>query len=102
MGLMESLTREQVRRIDRCAIEIVGVASTVLMENAGRNAADAIQQFLSGLPGSPVVGVVCGGGNNGGDGFVIARHLKAAGARVRLAVLGEKRRLGGDAAVMAK
>ena len=99
MGLMESLTREQVRRIDRCAIEIVGVASTVLMENAGRNAADAIQQFLSGLPGSPVVGVVCGGGNNGGDGFVIARHLAMRGMKVVTFLVVEADRPRGDAAV---
>ena len=78
---MESLSREQVRNIDRCAIGTVGLPGVVLMENAGRNAADAIEQFLDGTAGRSIA-VVAGSGNNGGDGYVIARHLAMRGARV--------------------
>ncbi len=73
------LTREQVREIDRRAIEMLGIPGMVLMENAGANAAEVIygyiQQDLQGDPEQTVCHVLCGGGNNGGDGYVIARHL---------------------------
>jgi len=84
---MRSFSREEVRRIDRCAIEAVGIAGVVLMENAGRNAADAVGEFLGGARGRAVA-VVAGTGNNGGDGFVAARHLAMRGARVVTFVLG--------------
>jgi NAD(P)H-hydrate epimerase len=91
-----ALTRKQVREIDRRAIEEYGIAGIVLMENAGRNAAD----FILHLPrGAGPVAIVCGGGNNGGDGFVIARHLDNAGARVELFLAVDPARLTGDAAV---
>jgi len=71
---MGSLTREQIREIDRQAIENFGIPSVVLMENAGRNAAQEILKYLDLL--TPLnFCILCGGGNNGGDGFVIARHL---------------------------
>jgi hydroxyethylthiazole kinase-like uncharacterized protein yjeF len=91
-----TLTRKQVRDIDRRAIEEYGIAGIVLMENAGRNAAD----FILHLPrGAGPVAIVCGGGNNGGDGFVIARHLVNAGVRVELFLAVDPARLTGDAAV---
>jgi len=95
---MESLSREQVRRIDRCAIETLGVPGVVLMENAGRNAADAIEQFLGGEAGRSVA-IVAGAGNNGGDGYVIARHLAMRGARVVTFLAAPMDKIAGDARV---
>ena len=66
-----SLTRDQVRAYDKYAIEQIGVPSVVLMENAGRGAAEVLRSL--GIVGKVVI--CCGKGNNGGDGLVIARHL---------------------------
>ena len=64
------LNREQSRKVDEIAIEKFGIPGIVLMENAGRGCAE----FIFGLKVRRVV-ILCGSGNNGGDGFVIARHL---------------------------
>ncbi len=89
------LSRQEVRQVDRRAIEECGLPGGVLMENAGRGAALLLSTL--GIHG-PVV-VCCGKGNNGGDGFVIARHLAnhCMGVRVLLFVRPED--LSGDAAV---
>src|SRR5438045_248871 len=76
---MTTLTRAQVRELDRRAIEEYGVPGVVLMENAGRGAAEVLMRLNP--EGRPVF-VVCGKGNNGGDGLVIARHLDNHGYRV--------------------
>lgn len=89
------LTRDQVREVDRRAIEDYGLIGLVLMENAGRNAASLLQQL--GING-PVV-ICCGKGNNGGDGFVIARHLENAGVDVKVLMAVPSSSLTGDAAV---
>jgi NAD(P)H-hydrate epimerase len=89
------LTRAQVRELDRRAIEEFGVPGVVLMENAGRGAAEVLLRL--GVHG-PVV-VCCGKGNNGGDGFVIARHLASHGAAVRVLLFCAPEELRGDAAV---
>jgi NAD(P)H-hydrate epimerase len=77
----DSLSRQELRNVDRCATECLGVPGVVLMENAGRNVADAIEDFLGGLTGRSVA-IVAGAGNNGGDGFVVASHLAMRGAKV--------------------
>ncbi len=93
------LTREQVRRVDRIAIEELGIPGLILMENAGRNAAAIILERIAAPAQDPIQGVVvfCGTGNNGGDGFVIARHLVNAGITVRIALAGRPDRLTPDA-----
>jgi NAD(P)H-hydrate epimerase len=78
---MTRLSREQVRRIDRLAQDRYHIPGVVLMENAARSAADIAWEMLCGK--SDVL-VVCGGGNNGGDGLAAARHLHNRGARVRI------------------
>ena len=95
----ESLTREQVRRLDRCAIETAGVPGVVLMENAGRNTADEIERFLGGAAAGRSIVIVAGAGNNGGDGFVIARHLAMRGATVTTFLVAPAGKVAGDAAV---
>lgn len=87
------LSREQVRNVDRRAVEDYAMPSIVLMENAGRGAAQLLRE--AGVSG-PVV-ICCGRGNNGGDGFTIARHLENAGCDVRVVLLADPDRLKGDA-----
>jgi len=86
---------EAMRGLDRHTIETLGVPGEVLMENAGRAATELV---LEELPAGGEVLVVCGAGNNGGDGFVVARQLALLGVPVRTALLGEASALRGDAA----
>jgi NAD(P)H-hydrate epimerase len=95
---MRPLSREETRRIDSYAVSALGVPGVVLMENAGRNAADAIERFLGGAAGRKVA-VVAGAGNNGGDGFVVARHLAMRGASVVTFIAAPVERIAGDAKV---
>ena len=97
------MTRAQVRRYDAAAQERYGIDSLVLMENAGRGAAELIRRLVRSLPRgprapAPRVGLVCGPGNNGGDGFVVARHLANAGIPVRVYLAAPAGRTRGDAA----
>ena len=89
------LTREQVRLIDKLALERYHIPGLVLMENASRAVADAIISMASVADAS--VAIVCGGGNNGGDGFAVARHLHNRGAHVDLVLAAAPARLRGDA-----
>lgn len=94
MQPLPTMTRQQVREVDRRAVEEFGLSGRVLMENAGRGAADVLRD--RGVRG-PVV-LCCGKGNNGGDGFVIARHLEAAGVDVEVLLFTDPHELTGDAA----
>ncbi len=89
------LTRAAVRALDRRAIEEYGIPSLVLMENAGRACADEARAMLGSAAG-PVL-VLCGPGNNGGDGLVIARTLLNRGFEVRTVFVGPRARLEGGA-----
>src|SRR5579863_5407662 len=94
---MKIVTAAEMREIDRITSERFGVPSLTLMENAGTAVAEfAISQY----PSAERIGVICGKGNNGGDGFVAARKLHAAGKGVRIILLAEPSQLRGDAAEM--
>jgi ADP-dependent NAD(P)H-hydrate dehydratase / NAD(P)H-hydrate epimerase len=95
---MKLLTAAEMRELDRQTIEVIGLPGVVLMENAGRSAAEAIEgSFASCRPG-PVL-VLAGKGNNGGDGFVVARHLLNRGWQVVTLVLAAEEEVAGDAAI---
>jgi NAD(P)H-hydrate epimerase len=97
------LSRARVRELDRRAIEEYGVPGVVLMENAGAGASRWILERAARAGWTrPVVGIACGGGNNGGDGYVLARHLANAGCLVRIASTVPFEDLRGDAAIMAR
>ena len=89
------LSREEVRALDRRAAEEYGLPGVVLMENAGRNTAELLNAL--GIQGRVVV--CCGKGNNGGDGFVIARHLDNRRVPVRVLLFARPEELTGDAAL---
>lgn len=85
------LSRAAVRELDRRAIQELGVPSILLMENAGRAAAEEALRLLPGGEGAAVV--LAGPGNNGGDGLVIARTLENRGRRARVVFVGPHERL---------
>jgi NAD(P)H-hydrate epimerase len=88
------LNRDQSRAVDRIAIDKLGMSSLVLMENAGRGCVDVLERL--GIGGRVVI--LCGKGNNAGDGFVIARHLAIRGHECRVILLCDPKELQGDAA----
>jgi NAD(P)H-hydrate epimerase len=90
-------TRDEIRAFDRYAIEALGVPGIVLMENAGRQIAEAARAMLAGRA-KPRVVILAGPGNNGGDGFVVARHLAMAGIRAEVVLLAPREKIVGDAA----
>ena len=94
------LTRAEVREIDRRAIQELGIPGAVLMENAGRNAAHEALALFAQEPDLPRrAAILCGGGNNGGDGLAAARLLKNRGADVEIALFGDPERYASDAAI---
>ena len=93
MTKLPALTREQVRSVDHTAINEYGIPGIVLMENAGSRAAEIIHQVAP--KGS--IEILCGGGNNGGDGYVIARHLQLIGRHVHMICAVPVAKLRGDA-----
>jgi NAD(P)H-hydrate epimerase len=90
------MSRDQVRAFDAWAINELGVPGVVLMENAGRSCAELIEEKLSAIV-KPQVCIFCGTGNNGGDGFVIARHLLNRGFIVVIVICGDRNKVRGDA-----
>jgi NAD(P)H-hydrate epimerase len=94
---MKLVTAAQMRELDRRALEEVGIPSLVLMENAGRGTYEVLRREFPGLKGP--VAVLAGRGNNGGDGFVVARYLAHAGTPVTVFLLGAKDQVRGDARV---
>jgi NAD(P)H-hydrate epimerase len=93
---MRVLNAAQMREADRRTIQEVGVPSLVLMENAGREVVAAIERVHGDRLDQPIA-VFCGRGNNGGDGFVVARRLLERGARVSVFLIGSRRDMRGDA-----
>ncbi len=89
---------DQFKGIDRRATESYGIPSIVLMENAGLRAADFIRYASAEFKGPKIV-VACGRGNNGGDGFVVARHLINNGYDVSVLVLAKKKDIAPNAAL---
>lgn len=96
MTTIRPLSREEVRSIDARAAAELGLPTLVLMENAGRGAAEVLRELI---PGGGRVVVACGAGNNGGDGGVVARHLDAWGFAVRVVWFAAEERLAPDARV---
>src|SRR5262245_53993302 len=93
---MRILNAAQMREADRRTIEDIGIPSLVPMENAGRQVVAAIEAVHSGLAERRVA-VLCGRGNNGGDGFVIARTLVQRGVEVAVFLIGRVVDVRGDA-----
>jgi NAD(P)H-hydrate epimerase len=104
------MSRDESRAFDDWAINELGIPGVVLMENAGRSCAELIAEKLSfvgrGLPRqnsleikSPKVCIFCGTGNNGGDGFVIARHLLNRKFNVVVVICGDRNKIKGDAKI---
>jgi NAD(P)H-hydrate epimerase len=98
---MKVLTSAEMKQIDRRTIEDVGIPGPVLMENAGIQVFRVLQALFPGLAGEKIV-IVAGKGNNGGDGFVVARHLHNHGARPQVFLLAGKEEVHGDAALNLK
>ncbi|RJP14536.1 MAG: NAD(P)H-hydrate epimerase [Candidatus Abyssobacteria bacterium SURF_5] len=94
---LKYVTPELMRRLDRFAIDTIGIPGVVLMENAGRSVFESAYAAL-GNNGQPAV-VFCGRGNNGGDGFVAARHLINNGIETSIFVVGALSKIRGDAAI---
>jgi ADP-dependent NAD(P)H-hydrate dehydratase / NAD(P)H-hydrate epimerase len=95
---MRILNADQMREADRRTIHDIGLASLVLMENAGRQVVAAIESLYPDL-GDRSVAIVCGKGNNGGDGFFVARTLQQRGVDVSVFVIGKVSEVKGDARV---
>ncbi|NOR50278.1 MAG: NAD(P)H-hydrate dehydratase [Desulfuromonadales bacterium] len=98
---MKVLTAAQMQAVDRRTIDEIGIPGVVLMENAGRGVAEAIIERFSPA-GPPRALILAGKGNNGGDGYVIARHLLNKGWDVKTLVLAEREAIKGDAALNLK
>jgi hydroxyethylthiazole kinase-like uncharacterized protein yjeF len=95
---MKILTSDEMKRVDRMAIEELGIPGPVLMENAGLRIVRALRARFENIDRERVC-VVAGKGNNGGDGFVVARHLANSGGKPEVLLLAAKDDVKGDAAI---
>jgi ADP-dependent NAD(P)H-hydrate dehydratase / NAD(P)H-hydrate epimerase len=95
---MKILTSAEMKEIDRTAIEGLGIPGVVLMENAALRIVRALKGRFPAIAGERIV-IAAGKGNNGGDGFAVARHLFNSGARPEVLLLAAKEEVKGDAAV---
>jgi NAD(P)H-hydrate epimerase len=93
---MPVMSRDEVRAFDWQAINELGVPGVVLMENAGRSCSELISEKLGDTGGTKVC-IFCGTGNNGGDGYVIGRHLYNNGFEVDIVLCGDRKKIKGDA-----
>jgi NAD(P)H-hydrate epimerase len=98
---MYVVTAQQMKDMDRLTIESFGIPGIVLMENAARGATDSLYRHFPNFR-SLKVGVAAGHGNNGGDGFVMARYLASANVSVNVYLLSKRKKVKGDAAVNLK
>jgi len=98
---MRIVKAAEMQQMDRMTIEDLGIPGIVLMENAGRGAGRFFLEHFSPSPGDGVV-ILCGRGNNGGDGYVVGRYLHQAGMKVTVAVLSQEDRIAGDAGTNLK
>jgi len=101
--MKRSLSIKEAQSFDKFAQERLGIPSVVLMENAGRSVAEEALRMMrgkwgkgNGKWGDGTIAVICGTGNNGGDGFVAARHLINSGIKVKVFVVGAKSKLKKD------
>ena len=86
---MYLVTAEQMRQVDRAAIEELGIPEMVLMENAGKAVVEFLQEQFPDLVKKSVT-IVAGAGNNGGDGLVVARYLHRMGVAVKVFIAAER------------
>ncbi len=99
--MLPVFTAAEMRALDARAIAELGIPGPRLMENAGAGAARLISRAFAPIRGTRVL-ILCGKGNNGGDGFVVARRLQAQGARVQVLLIGRRSDVKGDAALALK
>jgi hydroxyethylthiazole kinase-like uncharacterized protein yjeF len=95
---MMAVTASEMRALDKLTIETYGIPGVVLMENAGRGAAEIILRHFGNMANRRV-GIFAGKGNNGGDGLVVARYLHKRGIPVQIYLLAQKGQISGDAKV---
>ena len=100
--MVAMLSRQQARLVDKISIEEYGIPGIVLMENAARGVVEVIDSLFAAAGkgrDATKISIVCGGGNNGGDGYAVARHLYNVGYDVNIFAVSDPTKLSGDAAI---
>ncbi len=97
--MIPTFTSSQIREADNYAIKELGLPGIVLMENAAISIFDSFKQTFQDLSTEDLMGIICGKGNNGGDGFALARHFINSGNKVIVISLGDEKSLQGDALI---